>query len=80
MVDPRPPASGRILVLASFGRSPIVARAVRNTDKAAEASPPFGEVNDESVGEGSSRVRRAKVLVTRDNIVITERAAETGAV
>jgi len=35
--------------------------------------------SDESVGEGNPRGRRAKVLVTRDNIVITERAAETGA-
>jgi glutamate 5-kinase len=37
------------------------------------------EVNDESAAEGNQRGRRAKVLVTRDNIVITERAAETGA-
>ena len=35
--------------------------------------------SDEGIGEGHSGGRRAKVLVTRDNIVITERAAEAGA-
>jgi len=53
------------------------ARGIANC-ASSEASPPVGEVNDESVREGNSRARRAKVLVTRDNIVITESAAETG--
>ena len=44
-----------------------------------EASLRAGEVKDESVREGDSRARRAKVLVTRDNIVIMERVVETGA-
>jgi glutamate 5-kinase len=44
-----------------------------------EASAAVGEVNVESVAEGTSRGRKGKVLVSRDNIVITERAAETGA-
>lgn len=34
--------------------------------------------SDESIREGNSRGRKTKVLVTRDNIVITERAAEMG--
>jgi glutamate 5-kinase len=44
-----------------------------------EASAAVGEVDVESVVEGTSRGRKAKVLVSRDNIVITERAAEAGA-
>jgi glutamate 5-kinase len=40
-----------------------------------EASAAVEEVDVESAVEGSPRGRRAKVLVTRDNIVITERAA-----
>src|SRR5829696_5891557 len=44
-----------------------------------EASARVGEVDDEGVAEGNSRASRGKVLVTRDNIVITERAAEGGA-
>src|SRR5215212_9964072 len=54
------------------------ARGIANC-ASSEASALVGEVLDESVGEGSPRARRARVLVTRDNIVITERAAETGA-
>src|SRR5215207_8300856 len=53
------------------------ARGIANC-ASSEASARAGELNDESVGEGDSRARRAKVLVTRDNIVITERAAEAG--
>lgn len=44
-----------------------------------EASVRVDEVKDESVRDGNSRGRRAKVLMTRDNIVIMERAAETSA-
>ncbi|HEX8150473.1 MAG TPA: glutamate 5-kinase [Pyrinomonadaceae bacterium] len=54
------------------------ARGIANCASSA-ASVCAGEVNDESVVEGDSRGRKAKVLVTRDNIVITERAAEAGA-
>ena len=34
--------------------------------------------SDESMREGNSGARRAKVLVTRDNIVIMERPVEAG--
>jgi glutamate 5-kinase len=54
------------------------ARGIANC-ASSEASVRVDEVNDESVGDGNSRARRAKVLVTRDNIVIMERAAETSA-
>jgi glutamate 5-kinase len=53
------------------------ARGIANC-ASSEASARVGEVKDESVVEGNARGRKAKVLVTRDNIVITERAAETG--
>src|SRR5215204_1336159 len=53
------------------------ARGIANC-ASSEASARVGEVNDEGAGEGNPRARRAKVLVTRDNIVITGRAAETG--
>lgn len=54
------------------------ARGIANC-ASSEASVHVGEVDDESAGEGNARGRRAKVLVRRDNIVITERAAETAA-
>ncbi|HEX8335657.1 MAG TPA: glutamate 5-kinase [Pyrinomonadaceae bacterium] len=44
-----------------------------------EASAAAGEVGDESAAGGNPRGRKAKVLVSRDNIVITGRAAEAGA-
>jgi glutamate 5-kinase len=44
-----------------------------------EAAADLGRADDEGVAEGDSRGRRAKVLVSRDNIVITERAAGPGA-
>ena len=54
------------------------ARGIANC-ASSEASARVEEAEAESVSEGHARVRRAKVLVTRDNIVIMERAAETGA-
>jgi glutamate 5-kinase len=44
-----------------------------------EASAAAGEVGGESAAGGNPRGRKAKVLVSRDNIVITGRAAEAGA-
>ncbi|MFL6332557.1 MAG: glutamate 5-kinase [Pyrinomonadaceae bacterium] len=54
------------------------ARGIANC-ASSEASARVEKVEDESVREGNVLARRAKVLVTRDNIVIMERAAETGA-
>jgi glutamate 5-kinase len=63
-----------VSIADSSGRE--FARGIANC-ASGEASVRVDEVQDESVRDGNSRARRAKVLVTRDNIVIMERAAET---
>jgi glutamate 5-kinase len=54
------------------------ARGIANC-ASSEASVRIDEVRDKSVAEGHLRTRKGRVLMTRDNIVITERAAEQGA-
>jgi glutamate 5-kinase len=77
--------SGVVRVEREFGPQDVLSIAdpsgrefARGIANCASSEAAASEVNDASAGGGNSRGRRAKVLVTRDNIVITERAAETG--
>ena len=65
-----------VSIADSSGRE--FARGIANC-ASSETAAGAAEVRDESVAVGSARGRRGRVLVTRDNIVITERAAGPGA-